>query len=234
MKQRNFKSVIWGITLLVIAAALILESLGALSALLSIAGGISLPRILLAIVLLSFMVNDCRKHKSFRRVVWYVALLFMLFEPNIAYLCGHEDPNLINNWVILLCVLLVMIALHLLFGTRSRKWNFQWNGRDKFISGSNVVYIDCTDFQKKYVENNLGATDIYFTNIEHYTGGGTLNVENNLGQTNIRIPAAWSLSMDTESNLGQIDGPDGIGTPGGPVLHLSIENNLGHVAVHFV
>lgn len=233
MKQRNFKSVIWGITLLVIAAALILESLGALSALLSIAGGISLPRILLAIVLLSFMVNDCRKHKSFRRVVWYVALLFMLFEPNIAYLCGREDPNLINNWVILLCAMLVKIALHLLFGKHS-KWNLQWNGRDKFINGSNTVYIDCDSFEHKYVENNLGATDIHFTNIEQYVGGGTLKVENNLGQTNISVPAVWSLSMDNENNLGQIDAPCNNGTPGGPILHLNIENNLGHVNIRFV
>ena len=231
MKQRNYKSVIWGIALLLVAAALILDGLGALTVLSTVAGGISLPRILLMIALISIAAINCRRHRSL--LVWYIALLFMLLEPNIAYLCGRKDPNLINNWLVLLCAMLVKIALHLLFG-KHRKWNLQWNGKDKFIKGSNTVYIDCASFEHKHVENDLGATDVYFTNAEQYTGGKTLQVENNLGQTTINIPAAWTISMDTESNLGQIDGPDGYGTPGGPILYLNIENNLGHVAVRFV
>ena len=232
MKHRNFKSVIWGIALLLVAAALILESLGVLTVLSDFAGGISLPILLLAMIFLCIGIINCRRHPY--NFVWYLTWLFLLFENNIAYLCGREDPNLINNWVVLLCALLVYISLHLLFGKHPRKWNWQWNGKDKFINGSNTVYIDCASFEHKHVENDLGATDVYFTNAEQYTGGKTLQVENNLGQTTINIPAVWTISMDTESNLGQIDGPDGYGTPGGPILHLNIENNLGHVSVRFI
>ena len=95
MKQRNYKSVIWGIALLLVAAALILDGLGALTVLSTVAGGISLPRILLMIALISIAAINCRRHRSL--LVWYIALLFMLLEPNIAYLCGRKDPNLINN-----------------------------------------------------------------------------------------------------------------------------------------
>ena len=232
MKQRNFKSVIWGIALLLVAAALILENLGVLTILSDFAGGISLPILLLAVIFLCIGVINCRRYPQ--NIVWFLTWLFLLFENNIAYLCGRDDPNLINNWIVLLCALLIYIALHLIFGRRSCKWNWQWNGNNKFINGSNTAYIDCASFEHKYVENNLGTTNIHFTNIEQYTGGATLKVENNLGQTNISVPSAWSLSMDNENNLGQIDGPDGYGTPGGPVLHLQIENNLGHVAVRFV
>lgn len=231
MKQRNFKSVIWGISLLLVAAALIFESLGILTVLSDFAGGISLPRILLMIALISIAAINCRRHISL--LIWYIALLFMLLEPNIAYLCGREDPNLINNWLVLLCAMLVKIALHLLFG-KHRKWNLQWNGKDKFINGSNTVYIDCASFEHKHVENDLGATFIYFTNVEQYTSGAVLKVENNLGHTNISVPSAWSLSMDTENNLGHIEAPANTGTPDGPILHLNIENNLGHVSIRFV
>ena len=232
MKQRNFKSVIWGISLLLVAAALILENLGILTVLSDFAGGISLPILLLAMIFLCIGVINCRRHPQ--NIVWYLTWLFLLFENNIAYLCGRDDPNLINNWVVLFCALLVYIALHLLFGNHHCNWIWQWNGRDKLINGSNTVYIDCDSFEHKYVENNLGATDIYFTNVEQYAGGGTLKVENNLGQTNISVPAAWSLSMDNENNLGHIDAPSTTGTPGGPILHLNIENNLGHVCIRFV
>lgn len=232
MKNMKYKSYTIGIALLLIAASLILESLGALEFLTNFAGGISIPRMILGVILLYITIIDIRRRPM--RTVWYLALLFMLFESNIAHLCGREDNNLINNWVVLLCALLIKIALHLLFGNHHCNWIWQWNGRDKFINGSNTVYIDCDSFEHKYVENNLGATDIHFTNIEQYAGGGTLKVENNLGQTNISVPAVWSLSMDNENNLGHIDAPCNNGTPGGPILHLNIENNLGHVSIRFV
>lgn len=233
--KKNKSSVVWGIALLFTAVALILEGFGVLTALSDIAGGISLPRILLAIALICIAVIGCRRHPY--NVVWYLAFLFMLFESNIAHLCGREDPNLINNWLLLLCALMIKLALLLLFGKSTFQWNFKGHPHfhsPSFITGSNTVYIDCTNFENKYVENNLGATDIYFTNIESYTGGARLTVENNLGQTNIHVPAAWSLSMDTENNLGHIDAPADGGACGGPVLHLYVENNLGHVDVCLV
>ncbi len=233
MSNKKFRSHIIGIVLLLVAAALILEGLGALTFLTELTGGLSVPRLVIGLLLIGIASISCRRHPT--RIVWYLALLFMLFESNIAYLCGREEPNLINNWLVLLCSILIMIALHLLLGPE--KWRFHPHSphhRHTFSSGSSATYIDCTDFQKKHIENNLGATDIYFTNIESYTGGGTLSVENNLGQTTIRVPAAWSISLETENNLGAIDAPANAGTHSGPLLYLDVENNLGHVIITYI
>ena len=52
MKNMRYKSYTIGIALLLIAVSLILESLGALEFLTNFAGGISIPRMILGVILL--------------------------------------------------------------------------------------------------------------------------------------------------------------------------------------
>jgi len=232
MKNSNFRSFILGITLLLIAAALILESLGLLTFLTTFAGGLSVPRIILCTIVICIAVVSIRRSKT--HFIWYLAILFMLLESNIAHLCGRTDPNLINNWLLLLCTLLIDIALHLLFG--NHKITFKQNSHisGHIGIGKNTVYIDCSDFHHKHIENDLGSTAVYFTNIESYQGGAHLLIENNLGQTTVSIPASWSLSLETENNLGHIDNPQNGGDPNGPTLYIDAENNLGRIEIRFV
>jgi predicted membrane protein len=214
------------------------EATGLLAPVESIIGELSLWRFALALFFLVLTVRSIAKCDVFWSI-FFLAVLFMQLEPNIAYLCGVKSGNLISNGTLLLCAALVGFGLKLLLPGRKRKWLF-FNresgvhqdgpgGYHENSLGSRTIYIDCTSFTDRYVENNLGSTVIKFENTDAYIGGGLLRVENNLGSTVIEVPAKWNLDCQFENNLGSVQNHHKGGD--GPLLMMIGENNLGSVVI---
>lgn len=213
---------------ILIAVLGILEATAVIPPIDTFIGELSPLRICAAIVTFAMFLKYLLSGKVCR-TIFFLSLLFMALEPNIAFLCGVKTGNLINNWLLLFYTLLACVGLWLMLPKRKKFKNqpvyYQRNG-----IGSRTIYIDSTSFTTRYVENNLGSSVIRFENAENYTGGGVLNVENNLGSTAICVPSNWKLDCEIENNLGRVRNFVGNNT-NGPVLTVRGENNLGSVVI---
>lgn len=230
MKQISANKIVWGIILIAAAVLLIVDALGLLAPISGVMGEISLLKIALALIILYFIISRLIKgHISF--IFIPLSLLFMLFEPNIAYMLGRrgEDLNLISNWLLLLSAIILTIGFSLIFGRTNRK---SAHGKSVGALGNNNEYIDAAEFtETKQIENNLGSYNVYFNNADRYNGNGMLLIENNLGETNIYVPSEWKVDSHIENNLGSVT-TIGNDSTDGPVIVIRGENNLGSVRIH--
>lgn len=217
------------------------EAIGVLAPFESMVGELSFWRITFALFFLCVVVH-CFVKRKFGWGIFNLSFLFICIESNIAYVCGVESGNLISNWQLLFCTILICIGLSMLLPKRWKKhWDIGVNGSgDINISNGNgyqennlssrTMYIDCATFTEQYVENNLGATVIRFENADAYIGGGLLRIENNLGSITIYVPAEWNVDCQIENNLGSVQNRSEGGGKG-PSLMIAGENNLGAVTV---
>ena len=159
----------------------------------------------------------------------------MLFEKNVAYLCGLENGNIVNNWLVLLIALLLHVGVAILIPSRrlQRGHRRYTVSREESMLGSSTVYVNCTDFTPNIISNKLGECTVHFQNVDSYQGGQTLTVSNDLGSMTINVPVTWTLVTDIDNSLGSLDTPM-YSDNGGPVLYIKGENNLGNLEIHFV
>lgn len=175
-------------------------------------------------------------------VFFPLAFLFMLFEKQISVMMGYaEGKNLINNWLVLLIALLLNAGCSLIIPKRKRKFfrkdfHFETSSdastEDNSTTniGNKIIYIDCSNFKTTKIENNLGATQIYFSNIDQYDGNGILVIENNLGSVKVNVPSKWSISADVDNSLGSVSIPKEENNCDKNISIL-IENAIGSVNV---
>lgn len=221
--------IFWGLGFLLAAAFLLLDAFGIITPLLDVVGGITWFQIVVGLLLISFIISRFIKLKI-SEVFIPLALLFMVFEKNVAYICGLENRNIINNWLLLLCALLVTIGFAILF---PNGWKFRFkissnkNGKKSKKGGSlgsTVVYIDCSDFVEENVVNRLGECVVHFENEDNFTSGSILNVDNKLGSITIFVPSAWNIKNRISNSLGSIEASDNTSV-GGDAPTLIIEGN---------
>lgn len=218
-----------GIALIALAVILILDGFGVLAPLTASFGEVSVWAVLGGILLLIHVVRRlCKGHIA--EIFVPLALIFMLFEKNIAFLCGAETEDLVNNWLLLLIAFLFDAGFRLIFPRRKRK-NHPAVKTQNHTFAHSASYIDSKQMTPDYVENSLGSCDIYFENAEAYVGGGTLTVENNLGAMRIHLPSSMRAEVFVENNLGSIEVPEK--KEGAPV-YIRGENNLGSLTISYV
>lgn len=219
--------ILWGILLIAIAAFLLLESLGISAPLTEAVGEISLGPAVIGLVFLGVAVSRLIRGK-FHEIFLPLAIVFICFEKNIAFLLGKEDPDLISTGVLLVIALLLSIGVSLL--TEGRKGIFRLSRKR---TGRSTVYVDCTHFVSEEIENNMGSCIVHFTGTESYTGGGVLNIENNMGSVLVRVPSAWKIRSNMENNMGSVTIPEN-NVQDGPTLTLTGENNMGSLKIEYI
>lgn len=229
--------IFWGIGLILAAAVLLLDAFGVITPFLDVVGGISAIQIVGALLLLSFIISRIIKLK-FAEIFVPLALIFMIFEKNIAFYLGLESDNIINNGLLIGCAILLAIGVGILTPKRKREkvFSFKSSSGSKHYEregGSATTYFDCKDFVEENISNRLGETVVHFENEDEYTGGGVLNVDNKLGETVIYVSSRWNVRINVVSHLGTTE-QVGHGDKDGPTLTINGNNALGEVLIKFV
>ncbi len=233
--------IFWGVGCILAAVIFILDAVGVMTPFTSAVGEISLPLALVALLFTSYAVSRLIRGKI-SDVFLPLAVVFMILEKNIAHICGRDDPNLINNWLVLGCAILLSIGFRILFPKKGElvKINIGTDVNSSLGNhlssnlSSKVEYIDASDFQRKRAENNLGTLTIHFANADRYEGGGEFIIENNLGHTVINVPSSWQFTHSIDNNLGSISAAGQNGNANGPLLAIRGENNLGKITINRV
>ena len=229
---------ILGFVLIAVAVVLILEAVGVISPITSFLGEINFWQALGGIALVGSIIMVL-SWKQFWMIFVPLGFLFMIFERNIAHVCGGGE-DLINNWLVFGCSILLSLGfLFLIPKKRKIKHKFHGYSRGKsYVKGNRMgatsMYIDCDEFgrteMEKYIENNLGAIEIHFENPENYAGGGILHLDNKLGAVEIHVPKNWEVRCeDVDLTLGVIDWNKN--NENGPLLIIEGKVELGAVDV---
>ncbi len=225
----------WGLGFILFAIALVLDATGVLTPIKSVVGEMSVFAILAGLLLLCYAIVQLCKGKV-GDIFLPLALIFMLFEKNIATLfnIGDEKGNIINNWLLLLCAVMLWIGFSILFSgskkkKKKKKHGIEFESCHSGNMGSTVKYIDCDGFKYEMIENNLGSCTIFFENIDKYEGGGVLELDNNLGSMTVNIPEDWKVVARIDNSLGHVTVPND--SNGGPIITVNGDNNLGNITV---
>ena len=221
--------IFWGISLILISVFLLLDAFGIVSPIEGVVGEISLLSAVLGIGLVTIIICSLLKLRFYGMFV-PAALLFMLFERNIAFILGKENADLANNWTILLVAVLLTIGVGFLGSPFRFRVDIKKPGG---TLGKTTVYIDAGDFESYDVKNKLGSCEVHFENVEEYVGGGVLNVENQLGQLEINLPSSWRATVQVNNSLGNITEPAEYAHDA-PEITIVGENNLGNLEVRYV
>ena len=220
------KKIFCGLCILALAVLLILDAFHLFDPFTQNFGKVSVWAILGIVALVIVIIDRICKCKFFHLFI-PLALLFMLIEHNIACVCGFENPNLINNWLLLLIAVLLTIGFQLIFSRQ----HYQNKKHSCLTSGHSSIYIDSANFSTDLLENNLGSLLVYFENTEAYLGNGTIFVENNLGSMIIHLPSAWCAKVLVKNYLGSVDVQK---KDSGIPITIKGENNLGSIKIVYV
>ncbi len=233
--KKSFSRIFWG-SGLIIAALLIL--LDALEIEILMVQNIPIGSMLLGFWLLCMTIHGIAV-KKLHRVIFSLALIFLVFERHIAEAIGHPSDDIISGWAVFLIAFMLYVGLKLIFEPKKTvrerindAVNVEVNGEKMKVGGRSTRYIDCVDFDTIYIENNAAKMDVYFSNTEHYKGNGTVKFENNAGSLTIHVPAEWRVVFDVENNAGVINDEKCI-NPNGKVLNIVGENNAAILRIKY-
>lgn len=224
--------IFWGLGFVLAALFILLDALGVITPFLDVVGGITAFQVIIGLFLIAFIITRLIKLKI-SHVFIPLALLFMTFEDNVAFVLGLEDDNIIGNWVLFLCALLLSIGVGIL--TPKRSGFGRTRTKDGHVKKTNSIgastrYIDCSDFVEEYISNNLGETVIHFENEASLTSGAILAVDNRLGEVVIYVSSQWNVKLNITSKLGDVV-QNGTGNPDGPTLIINGTNELGEIVI---
>ncbi len=222
----------FGILFIACAILIILDSVGVS---LGFFNGIPAITLIVGAMFAVWMISELIK-LNISGIFFPAAFIFMLFEKYIAKWAGLEKSNIINNGLVVIAAFLLTIGTNMI---TPRKRIFKINHGGEASKKKNVhnsalssstVYIDCSDFIYEKVTNDLGACNVYFSNVEKYKGNGTLEIQNDLGATRIHIPSEWSIISSISNGLGAVSKPEDAGS-GDKAIRIIGNNNLGAVSI---
>lgn len=229
-KTHSWERVFWGVVFLAAAVLIILYAAGVN---LGVVAEIPVIDLILGVILVAWIIARLVK-VDIPGIFLPLGLLFCVFEKEIARWIGKTGELkagvLLNHWIVFLIIVLLTAGTALLLRPLYRKRKSGSRAYRFNRGSSSTVYIDCQNFTNQTVKNELGSTNIWFSNKESYAGGGVLVVQNELGATIIHVPKEWQLACNVTKDLGSVTVP-GSGTPGGKMLTISGHCDLGSVTV---
>lgn len=229
----KFNKLAFGLLLIACAVFIILDSVGVSLGFLS---GIPAITLVIGALLIVWTLTELIKLRI-SGIFFPLAFLFMLFEKYIAKWAALDNENIINNWLVLLAAALLSIGCSLIIPKRK---TFTYVKSSSNTTGSNskqntsslsssTIYIDCSTFENESVVNELGACQVFFSNIEQYDGNGVLNVVNELGSMKINVPSTWKIITSISNELGSVNEPSE--TDGDKVIRIVGSNELGSMTI---
>ncbi len=224
---KRITTIYWGIVLIALAALLLLKASGLA---LGLIGSLPLIDLLLGAVILSFVIYSCFK-LHLAALPFELALLFMLFENELAAALEREETNIISNWLLLGCALLCSIGIELIQdGFRSAKFRTSM-GNNETAFASDTRYFDCREHSQFFYRTKMGDGNIYFNNPEEFKGG-TLALDCKMGNISVHIPSSWRIENRIQNKMGNVD-CRGKGSTDGPLLTLTGVCAMGNISIRF-
>ena len=233
----------WALLFIGVAVVLLLDALHLSDTLLP--ADLSFWRILAGFVTAWGLVWGARERSPFA-IIFALAGEVILFDRWILHAMGSDRQEVASVKMMLLIALLLSIGFSILKNAwRSSHPNWHnATGEDVAayvtskvgggIKGNATQYFDCTEPFHSSVENNLGSTNIFFSNTEAYRGDSSLRVENNLGALILHVPEDWLVEAEIENSLGAVIVPASSCANPEKKLQLRGENNLGSITVKYV
>ncbi len=239
MKKVSASKIAWGLLIIAIAVFCILQALGVLGSFTSVFGEISIWKLLVAICLLAIILK-CIFKLEIDGIFVPLGFIFMLFEKNIAFACGI-DENIINNWLVFGCSLLLSIGFGLIIPKRRKRFKMKKNFKVK--DGHIRADIDDDDRIEVEVEDNDDGDEIDDDDFEdedgdfgsantRYFDGATFKrgyVMINMGSTDVRFENADKYKgggiLKVECTMGSMD----IYVPKGWRVVTNVETVMGSV-----
>ncbi|MBQ0109111.1 MAG: hypothetical protein KBS44_02380 [Clostridiales bacterium] len=198
--KKRKSAVFFGVLLILAGVLFIVEALDVFS---FDVLGLTPLRIFLAIVSLA-MIGWCVFHCP-SLIPVFLGTLYCSAEPAIASLIGREDPDILNNWLVMGVALMLSVGFALIF--KRKKFLFSkenWNED----AGNKTFYIDSRDLGEYSYTDTIGNVNIYFSNKEEYKGGGTVSVSDVVGNVVFHVPAEWLADIRCNDHLGSFDCPE--------------------------
>lgn len=220
--KKRKSAVFFGVLLILAGVLFIVEALDVFS---FDVLGLTPLRIFLAIVSLA-MIGWCVFHCP-SLIPVFSGALYCSAEPAIASLIGREDPDILNNWLVMGVALMLSVGFALIF--KRKKFPFSkenWNEG----SGNKTFYIDSRDLGEYSYTDTIGNVNIYFSNKEEYKGGGTVSVSDVVGNVVFHVPAEWLADIRCSDHLGSLDCPEQSGNYD-KTVRLVASDIVGNVVV---
>ena len=167
----------WGLGFILAALLIILDSLGVIAPFTEAVGGVSVGAIIIGIFLISFVISRISKGKICE-IFFPLAILFLIFEKNIATLAGLEDKDIISGGAVILVAFLLTVGTAILFpfrvkakihieGSSEGKKSFGRKKRAENSLSVSTVYIDSDSMTPSHIENSIGSCSVYFEKTEY-------------------------------------------------------------------
>lgn len=193
---------------------------------------ISLGKCFLGVVLAASFLNGLFNLYA-GRFFLSAAFLFMLFEGEIAKYAGMKEDNILSNWLVFFCAVLLAIGFSMLlsrFRERKKHKNFIKYGAKHLHNRfeSTVRYADST-VSKHVFENRMGNLDVYFDNVDRYEGGTEVLLANHMGRIVVHVPAKWCIECSVKNHTGQVSAKRG--DPEGKKIYITGTNHIGQILV---
>lgn len=221
MKGRAYK-IYWGILMLIFAAALIVCGTAGDGNI----AGVPFFTMLMGIVLVGWIIAKVVFSREMRekfRLFLPLALLVMCFEKQIASLCGLENENFINNWLLLLAALIADIAIGFIIPKNSKRGHC-----NRFADSTH--YVDAVTTKKSWINNHMGDSTVYYTNTDGIEGATfELNLKNTMGDITVHVPADWMVDNQLLNRMGDVSIRQNQGSR--CTLKLMGDNKMGDINV---
>ncbi len=222
--NKNTKSIIVGITIVLCALLLIASSIFERT----LGTGISLTRVVMASLIFIYAVAMFVRCHFF--IGWIMtSFAFFVAERDIATLCGIKDGNIAPNFVVFVAVLFLGWGTSKIFkGTKRNSW-VKINGKSGHF-GSKTQYVDSSEIDGFRIESNFGFYDLFVQNEDVYMGDATLYVLNNFGTVTLHVPPSWHIIEHGGNNVASVHIREQNGMPG-KKLYVHIQQNCGNINV---
>ena len=131
MKKSN---IVWAIALIVLAVAVILNTVGVDFGL----KNISAWKLVASGLLLAFAIERCLEGE-FSFLFIPLVIIFLILEKEIALACGIQSGDIGPNWLFILSAVLLTIGVSMLLPNKGIKIHINANGKNGRIKKDNVV-----------------------------------------------------------------------------------------------
>ncbi|MDO4317328.1 MAG: LiaF-related protein [Lachnospiraceae bacterium] len=239
MKRK--KGIFWGGVFLLVAAYIIVGSLGYF-------GNLGFWTLLFTVFLGAWFLQSLF-HLSFGGMLFSLAFLAILYDEMLSI-------EALTPWPVLFAALFGTIGLNLIFRrSKSRRyWNFSHRRNDSETErtevlendpngahfrcsktfGSAVRYVKSQRLEQVTLENAFGSLVVYLDEARPANGQVSIYAENSFGKLELYVPKAWKVRLQTAESFGHVEEFGSAASDGAEQAVIVAETAFGSIEIHYV